>query len=102
LLISAAYFLTFACVYVEWDAFSTASAPARALDARFAVADREVVTRRELESLIGRAPERAALAKDGSNVAHYEWKGIIRRYTLRIEYVKGDSGEEIVVNHRFE
>jgi WD40 repeat protein len=102
LLLSAAYIITFACVYVEWEAFSTASGAARALDARFAEADREVVNRRELESLIGRAPDRSALAKDGSIVAHYEWKGVLRHYTLRVEYIQGDSGKEVVVNHRFE
>jgi WD40 repeat protein len=102
LFIFTAYGLTLACVYVEGKAFATARAAAQALDARLAQAEREVVTRNELESLIGRAPDRSALEKDGSIVAHYEWKGVIRQYTLRVEYVKGDSGEEVVLNQQFE
>jgi hypothetical protein len=100
--ISAAYLLTFACVFVEWHAFSTARAAARAIDARFADAEREIVTRKEFESLVGRTPDRSAVQEDGSLLAHYEWNGVIRRYTLRVEYGTDLSGDDVVVNHRFE
>ncbi len=97
-----AYALTLACIYVEWEAYAAVRAAARALDARLADAEREILTRKELESLIGRTPDRTATQADGSILVHYSWKGVVRRHSLRVEYIKGTDGEEIMVNNRFD
>ena len=67
LLIGTAYALTIACIYVEWDAYSTARNAARALDTRLTDEhEQEALPRKELESLIGRTPDRSVVQKDGS------------------------------------
>jgi hypothetical protein len=102
LLTAAAYALTFACIYAEWEAFSGARTAARALNSALADDNREILPRPDLETMIGRTADSTVTEKDGSTLAHYRWKGVVRTYTLRVEFAKGASGVEAMVNNSFE
>jgi serine/threonine protein kinase len=86
-LAASALFLIAGTAYLEWSARAQAKQAFRVVSARHAEKSRGDLTRKEIESIIGRAADEVLPPdRTGALPAIYRWNGVFRSYQLHAEY----------------
>jgi hypothetical protein len=74
--------------YLEWNAHRRSDAAIRKLDQALAKEEGGLLSKKQVEDLIGRGPDAPGVEENGELKVTYTWKGVFRKYPLTTVYTK--------------